>query len=156
MYLLVLRIPIVGAILKHASISRFATAAEMAVTNGLDILLTIELGCAASGNRAMQVDAKRFTQAISHGEAMSAHMKEHTEIWGTFMPQMLAAGEEAASVAPMLARARDVHGSEVEYLVDNLSAVLEPILLFGVALMVGIVLLSVFIPLYSVIGSLGT
>ena len=156
MYLLILRIPIVGPILKHASTARFATAAEMAITNGLDVILTIELGCAASGNRAMQVDARRFAQTISEGETMSAHMKERTEIWGTFLPQMLAAGEEAASVGPMLARARDVHGAEVDYLVDNLSAVLEPILLFGVALLVGIVLLSVFIPLYSVIGSLGT
>jgi type IV pilus assembly protein PilC len=155
MYMLFLHVPILGPMLKNASIARFATAAEMAMTNGLNIVLTVELGCAASGNRAMKIQAKRFVTAISEGESLATFMRQSPEIWGTFLPQMLAAGEEAASIAPMMARARDVHNAEVEHLVENLSAVLEPLLLFGVAILVGVVLLSVFLPLYSVLGSLG-
>lgn len=150
-----LEIPIIGSLLRSAGIARFATASEMALNNGLSMLTTVELGCAASGNRAMRMESQRFLTALSEGESLSSSMAERPLIWGTFLPRMLAAGEESASVPSMLVRARDLHSAEVEAVVDNLGAILEPLLLFGVAIVVGVVLLSVFIPLYSILGALG-
>ncbi len=153
--LTLLEAPVVGALLRHAAVARFATAAELSLNTGLNMITTVELGCAASGNRAVQMEAKRFVLALSEGEPLSEAMAERPVIWGNFLPRMLAAGEESASVPAMLARARELHSCEMELLVDNLGAILEPILLLSVATIVGVVLLSVFIPLYSILGALG-
>jgi len=149
-----MRIPVAGDLIQDASIARFANAAEMAMDSGLDVLLSVELGCLASGNPAMQLQRKEFLAALTQGESLSSVMADDPHLWGTFLPQMVKAGEEAAVVAPMLGRARTLHSDRVDSTVSDLSAILEPVLLLGVAIIVGIVLLSVFIPLYSVLGTL--
>jgi type IV pilus assembly protein PilC len=148
-------IPVAGDLIQNASIARFANAAEMSMESGLDVILSVELGCLASGNPAMLLEQKGFIQALAEGETLSSHMVADPALWGTLLPQMVRAGEESAAVAPMLGRARDMYAERVDTTVTNLASILEPVLLLSVAIVVGVVLLSVFIPLYSVLGSLG-
>lgn len=150
-----MKVPLAGAAFQHASIARFSSAAEMAISTGIDVLLSLELGCQASGNKVMEFELEAFKEAIAQGESLSSYTKASPELWGHCLPQLLAAGEESGALPEMLAHGRDFHQAELEYIVDNLSAVIEPILLFTVAIIVGLIILSVFIPLYSLVGSLG-
>ena len=154
LFSMALRVPILGRILRLASLCRFCATTRMGLETGLDLLQTLELACQASGNPLIEHDNLLMTEALTGGQPLSEHMRRQPRLYHPTLVYMLAVGEETAEVTPYLERAASIFEGEVDHLVTNLGKILEPVMLLLVAFLVGFVLLSIFLPMYAYIGAL--
>ncbi|MBI3924716.1 MAG: type II secretion system F family protein [Armatimonadetes bacterium] len=152
---ILLRLPLAGRLLSYASTARFASAAEISLDTGLDLARTLELGARASGSPLILADAAQIVKSLTQGLQVSEHLGLRAGIYAPALAHFVRAGEEAGDLGIMLKKAASFYEEEVNHMIDTLSAVLEPFLLLGVAGIVGTVLLSVFLPMYSYLGQLG-
>ena len=153
-YRYILKIPVLGRMLRTGSLARFCSAAATMMVSGLDLLRCYKLAAGSSGSPLLEKDSANLTRAIQEGELASTYMHENADIYPSTLTHMVAAGEEASQLPELLERAGAYYEEECNFLVDALSAAIEPILLAGVASVIATVVLSIFLPMYSYIGNL--
>ena len=149
LYGLVLQVPLLGSILWNGSSSRFCCAAEALLNSGSSLDKTLRLAVAVSGSPNLEQDIENLTRSVTQGNLLSDHMRQHPDHYSNLMAHMVSAGEEVSRLPEMLGRAANFHEIEMEGQVDALKAALEPLMLLAVATIVGLILLSVFLPLYG-------
>lgn len=142
------RIPIVGNILLRGTLARFARALSMAQRSGVAVLEALNVVASAADNAWATRKILGMRDGIESGEAMSrtAHRS------GLFTPlviQMLEVGEETGRIDEMVDECAEFYEREIEYDVQNLSAMIEPVLTIGLAVLVFILALGVFLPLWN-------
>ena len=154
-YRWVLKIPVLGRMLRTGSLARFCSAASTMMFSGLDLLRCYKLAAGSSGSPLLEKDSANLAKSIQEGELASSHFEANQDIYPPTLTHMVAAGEEASQLPELLQRAGAYYEEECNYLVDALSAAIEPILLACVASIIATVVLSIFLPMYSFIGDLG-
>lgn len=148
-------VPLVGAILRQGASARYCTAASTLLACGMNLPRALRLAAAASGNPLMNEDAEALVKSVEEGLSPSEHMLLSPDIYSDCMRQLLSVGEEAGRAAEMFRFAGNYHQLEMESSVDLLGAALEPILLLGVSIVVALMLLAIFLPLYSSLSNFG-
>lgn len=143
------RLPVLGAILWNGSSARFCCAVSALLMSGSNLQSSLRLGAAVSGSPVLDRDVVPLSNAVMNGIQPSEYMMLHPAIYSRTMTHMAAAGEEASRLPEMFARASEFHGLEMESQVDALKAALEPMMLSAVAIIVGTIIFSVFLPLYG-------
>jgi type IV pilus assembly protein PilC len=116
---------------------------------------TFKLSAGASGNPLLAADSTALVDAIMEGGGASDYMQGRPDLYPGSMVQMAIAGEQASRLPDMYGRAAAYYDLEMNYQVDALSAALEPLLLAGVASVVGTIVVSIFLPMYGYLGKLG-
>lgn len=149
-----LKIPVLGQMLFCGSIARYCGSAHTLLNAGLDMLSTFSLSATASGSPLIEMDSPQLVKSVQDGELVSVHLAKRPDIYPNSLYQMVAAGEEASRLPELLQRTADYFEQETYHRVDSLGAVLEPLLLSVVAVVISTIVLSVFLPLYSYIGTL--
>lgn len=153
-YRFLLRLPSVGSLLKNGSLTRYCAAAQALIASGIDLMKAARLAGQASGNPLLAQDARRMVKAIEMGELVSAAMAESLTLYSTMLLQLVQAGEEASLLPEMYGRASRFHELELDTAIELLTATLEPLMLLGVAGMVGTIVLSIYLPMYSTLMNL--
>lgn len=154
LFRIALSVPIVGTILRYATLSRYSGAAGALIESGLELTRTLKMSAEASGSPILRQDSKHLVVAIQEGSLVSTHMGMRPDIYPPSLCQMLLAGEESSQLSEMFYRVSAYYDSEVSYKTDTLGAVLEPLLLGVLALIVGSIVIAVLVPLYSYLGTL--
>lgn len=149
-------IPLVGYLVRITAVARFAGGIETLLDSGLGLQKTITLGGESSGNPIIIAAAAEINRRVQDGEAVSEYVMLREDLFPAAFAQYVATGEETSSLSGMMGQAAKLLDEEVNYRVEALGAALEPILMGFVAVIVAFVLLSIFTPLYSHIGNLGT
>ena len=148
-------VPVAGYLVRLTTVSRFAGAVETLMDSGLGLQKTLRLGGLSSGSPIVAKASEELVQRVQDGEQLSEYIMMRVDLFPGSFAQYVATGEETSQVAKMMGEAARMLDEEVGYKVEALGATLEPFLLGMVAGIVGFVLLSIFVPLYSHIGSLG-
>lgn len=151
-----LALPGVGSLLKNGSLTRYCAAAEALLASGIDLIKTARLAGQASGNPLLVQDARRMVKAIEMGELVSTAMSESVSLYSIMLLQLIQAGEEASLLPQMYGRASRFHELELDTAIEVLTATLEPLMLLGVAVMVGTIVLSIYLPMYSTLMNLAS
>ena len=146
--------PVVGQLLQNSSMARFSFSLSLMLETGEFLPKSLKLSCLASGNPLVQADSKDMLLAIESGQPLSEYLASKEELYPSVLRHLVAAGENSASLPKMVAKAGDFLEERARFTIENLSAIIEPILLGGVSFVVGGVLVSVFVPLYSIVGEL--
>jgi type IV pilus assembly protein PilC len=151
--LLKLNVPVFGLLNKKVAISRFCRTLGTLLSSGVPIMQALEIVGKASGNEIIAMTVSKIRDSIREGESIATPLGSS----GMFPPmvtQMVAVGEETGNLDAMLAKISDFYDTEVEYLLASLTSMLEPIMIVGMGGIVGFIVISVFLPLYQLIGSL--
>ncbi|MFN8610962.1 MAG: type II secretion system F family protein [Vulcanimicrobiota bacterium] len=156
LYLVLLRIPGVGQTLRHGCLTRYCSASHALLKSGIDLIKTTRMAGQASGSPVLDHDSKRLSKAIQAGQGMADSLNDSASFYSTTLIQMVRAGEEASLLPEMYARVCKFHELEMESSIDMLSATLEPVLLVGVSAMVGGIVLSIYLPMYSTLINLAS
>ena len=154
-FTIIQEIPIAGRLVRLTTVSRFAGAVETLMESGLGLQKTLRLGGLSSGNPIIEKASLELIERVRDGEPISDYIMMRVDLFPGSLAQYVATGEETSQVSKMMGQASRLLDEEVTYKVEALGATLEPFMLGLVAGIVGFVLLSIFIPLYSHIGSLG-
>ena len=149
-----LNIPVFGLLNKKVAISRFCRTLGTLLSSGVPIMQALEIVGKASGNEVIATTVSKIRESIREGESIASPLGAS----GMFPPmvtQMVAVGEETGNLDAMLSKIADFYDTEVEYMLSSLTSMLEPIMIVGMGGVVGFIVVSVFMPLYQLIGAMG-
>lgn len=143
-----LKTPIVGNILLRGTLARFSRAFSMAQRSGVPILQALNVTAAAVDNVWISRKILAMREGIEHGESLS-RTAQRTEVFTPLVIQMMSVGEESGRLDEMVDEVADFYEREVDYDVRNLGSLIEPILTIGVAILVFLLALGVFLPMWD-------
>jgi MSHA biogenesis protein MshG len=144
-----LRFPAVGKILFEGAMARFARTFAMTYRSGVPLIQGLTLTARAVENEYIGQAVNDMRTGIERGESLS-RTAAATGLFSPLVLQMLGIGEETGDVDSMLTETAEYYEREVDYDLNNLSAYIEPVLLIFLAVLVLILALGVFLPMWDV------
>lgn len=150
---LMLKIPIMGQILKKSTTSRTCRTLGTLIASGVPILEALSISRDTAGNAVFKDAFDHIYAAIREGESMATPLRE-TKIVDDMVVNMVDVGEETGALDTMLYKVADVYDEEVEVLVESLISMLEPIMVVVLGLIVGFIVIALFLPLVKLLNDL--
>ncbi len=144
-----LNIPMgVGEIIRKLAVARFSRTFGTLITSGVPILQAIDITGKAAGNVVIENAMEKVQVAVKEGQPITGPL-EKERIFPAMVTQMISVGEETGSLDAMLAKIADFYEDEVNAAIKSLTSILEPILMLFVGAIVGIVVISMYLPIFS-------
>ena len=147
-----LSIPVTGIIASNAALSRILRSLTISLEAGLPMNDTLRAVAPAIGNEYLAQKMSGLGTQIERGESLSSTARA-SDLFTPLVLQMITLGEETGALPELLSEAADHYEREVDYDLDNLSAALEPILIVTVGVIVLVLALGVFLPMWDMIGA---
>lgn len=148
-----LRIPLVGELVRKINLSRYFKTLATMLASGLDIQTTFTTAAGVVGNTLLRAKLTAVTHAITVGESVSAALGK-TGLVQPLVISVISLGEKTGNLDHALARASDVFDKEVPETIKKVFAVVEPLIVVLLGALLLVILLSIFLPIYSVIGNI--
>lgn len=143
-----LKLPIVGEIFERIALGRFASVFAMMLRAGVPITQAILVVADAVGNRYIGENVRNMAQGIQRGEMLTRTATE-TGLFTPLVLQMMSVGEETGNVDAMLDEVAGFYEEEVDYKLKRLVDAIEPIMAMGLGILVLILALGIFLPLWD-------
>ncbi len=150
---LLLTLPVVGPTLRKIAVARFTRTLGTLLQSGVPILDALDICARTSGNVIIETAVLYVRQRISEGKNMADPLME-TKVFPDMVVQMIAVGEQTGALDQMLNKVADFYEEETDIAVAALTSAIEPILMVGVGGMVGVVLVSMYLPIFSLAGNI--
>jgi type II secretory pathway component PulF len=142
------RIPGLRLLLMGLAVSRFCNVFGLSLRSGLTLIDALEVSGRASGRPLLLADAQKMQEQVKHGGRLSDVMMRCSYLPG-FARRLLTAGEEAAELSRMSEIVAKHYEREVSHLSKNVATIVEPILIAGLAGIVIIIALAIFLPMWN-------
>jgi type II secretory pathway component PulF len=143
-----LNAPVIGPVVKKATVSRFARVLGTLVYGGVPILQALDLAGLAAGNRVFLKSAQAVQDDVRDGRPIADAMRD-TGAFPPVLTNMVAVGEETGDLPKMLGRVSDSLDFEVDNGMRRLTALVEPAIVLIMGVFVGFVVLSVLLPIFA-------
>jgi type IV pilus assembly protein PilC len=144
-----LHIPMgIGEIIRKLAVARFSRTLGTLITSGVPILQAIEITGQAAGNVVIEDAMVEVQQSVKEGQSITAPL-EKVSVFPAMVTQMISVGEETGSLDAMLGKIADFYEDEVNAAVKSLTSILEPILMLFVGGLVGLVVISMYLPIFN-------
>jgi type IV pilus assembly protein PilC len=150
---LILQLPIMGTVLQKISVARFTRTLGTLLQSGVPILDALEICAKTAGNVIIEAGIMLVRQRISEGKNMAEPLLE-AKVFPDMVVQMIAVGEQTGALDQMLNKIADFYEEETEVAMAALTSMLEPIMMVGIGGMVGVVLVSMYLPIFSLAGNI--
>ncbi|MCA9839995.1 MAG: type II secretion system F family protein [Trueperaceae bacterium] len=151
---LMLKAPVIGNLIQKTSIASFSSTFGLLLKSGVNIIESIDITKGTSGNVIVEEVLNDAKQAVQRGEQISSTLMKHPNVFPPLVSSMVAIGEETGAVDSMLEKVSHFYEREVDEAVDGLTAALEPMLIVFLGTVVGFIVAGMFLPMFSIIGSL--
>lgn len=148
-----LTIPVVGSLFRKIYLARIADNMDTMLSAGIPIVRSIEITSNVVGNKRYQEVLKQAMEAVKAGKSFSQSLEIHEEI-PKIMPQIIRVGEETGSLGQILKMLAKFYKREVDEAVDTLVGLIEPFMIISLGLGVGLLLVSVLVPIYNIAGGI--
>ena len=149
-----LHAPIFGKLFVKLYVSRFARTAEMMLATGVPMVDSIEISIGATSNTIIENEYKKALVKVKDGKTMGESLSD-LKYMLPLVYQMASIGEESGKIDEMLGKAAAVYENELDNQVNNISTMIEPILMVIMAGMIGVVIGGTLLPIYSLVNSVG-
>lgn len=147
---LYLKLPLLGKTINRVAVARFTRVMGVLISSGVPILQSLEVLKGVVGNQVIANAIAKSKESIKEGQSIAAPLEE-TGVFEPMVTQMIAIGEETGRLDEMLGRMADFYDREVTYAIESTMAALEPILLIFVAVIVGMIVIATYLPVFSVV-----
>ncbi|MFN2308143.1 MAG: type II secretion system F family protein [Gammaproteobacteria bacterium] len=145
---LVLKLPVVGAIMTKAAIARYARTLATMFAAGVPLVEALESVSGATGNIVYTDAVLRMRDQVATGQQLQLAMAQ-TGLFPNMVVQMVAIGEESGSLDAMLSKVADFFEQEVDDAVDGLSSLLEPLIMAVLGVLVGGLVIAMYLPIFK-------
>jgi len=145
--------PVIGTLYKKLYLSRMADNMDTMLTSGIPIVRAIDITSEVVGSRTYKRILKETADGVKSGLAFSATLEKYSEM-PPIMVQMVKVGEETGALGSILKTLADFYKRETDDAVDTLVGLIEPVMIVVLGLGVGILLVSVLMPIYNMAGSI--
>ena len=145
---LILRLPVFGAIVRKATIARWARTTSTLFAAGVPLVEVLDSVAGASGNILYEEATQDIRAKVTQGLSLTSSMQS-TYMFPNMVIQMAAIGEESGSLDDMLNKAAEFYEDEVDNSVTRLSHLMEPIIMVVLGSLIGILLIAMYLPLFN-------
>lgn len=144
----ILKIPVIGEILKKASIARFTRTLSTTFAAGVPLIGALESAAGASGNAVFRDAILYIRKEVAGGMPMHSSMRA-TNVFPDMVTQMIAIGEESGAVDEMLGKIATIYEREVDDMVDGLTSLLEPMIMAVLGVVIGGLIVAMYLPIFQ-------
>src|SRR5579864_4743319 len=148
-----LKLPLLGLLLRKIAVARFTRTLGTLISSGVPILEGLEITARTSGNAVIEKSLMEVRKGLEAGRNLSDPLKE-TNVFPGMVTQMIGVGEQTGAMDAMLQKIADFYEDEVDAAVKDLLAAMEPLMIVILGLVVGGIVISMYLPLFSLIGQL--
>lgn len=148
-----LKLPVFGKLTTKIAVARFASNLSMMLGAGVPIIQALAIVGQASNNWKIEQAVRDVQESIRQGRSFAAPLAK-AEVFPAMVPQMVAVGEESGTLVEMLASIADFYQDEVETATAQLSSTIEPILIVGLGIVIGGMVISLYLPIFTLYGEL--
>jgi MSHA biogenesis protein MshG len=141
-------LPIVGGIIRKATLARFARSFSMALSSGLPVIQAFSVVSQVVDNAYIAAKLEDMRRGVERGESI-LQTAAAARVFTPIVLQMIAVGEESGSIDELLLEIAEMYEREVDYELDNLSARIEPLLIVCLGAMVLVMALGIFLPIWD-------
>ncbi len=151
---MMLNLPIVGELIRTTAVARFCRIFGMLTRSGVPMLTSMEIVRDTSGNVIIADAIEGARSEVEQGGMISIALQK-ANVFPILSIQMMSIGEETGELDKMLIKLAEFYEDEVEQAVKGLTSMLEPLMMVGIAGMVGMILLSMYLPMFKVMDGIG-
>jgi type IV pilus assembly protein PilC len=148
-----LKLPLIGLLLRKIAVARFTRTLGTLISSGVPILEGLEITARTAGNALIEKSLMEVRKGLEAGRNLSDPLKE-TNVFPGMVTQMIGVGEQTGAMDAMLQKIADFYEDEVDAAVKDLLAAMEPMMIVFLGLVVGGIVISMYLPLFSLIGQL--
>ncbi|MDH3577048.1 MAG: type II secretion system F family protein [Gammaproteobacteria bacterium] len=145
---MMLKSPIIGPILQKAAIARYARTLSTMFAAGVPLVEALESVAGATGNIVYEMGVMEMRDEVATGQRLQQAM-ENTDLFPNMVIQMIAVGEESGSLDEMSSKVADFYEADVDDAVDNLSSLLEPMIMAILGVLVGGLVVAMYLPIFK-------
>ena len=145
---MLLKMPVVGIILRKSAIARFSRTLSTMSAAGVPLVDALQSVAGACGNIKYAEAVLKMREEVATGQRLQLAMMQ-TNLFPHMVQQMVAIGEESGSMDAMLAKIADFYEEEVDNLVDNLSSLMEPIIMVILGVLIGGLIVAMYLPIFK-------
>jgi type IV pilus assembly protein PilC len=147
---LLLRVPILGDIIRKIVVARFTRTLSTLLTSGVPILDGLDITARTAGNAVLESVVRVTRSHIEEGKTMSEPMRQ-SKFFPVMVTQMVSVGESTGELDNMLMKVADYYEEEVDAVVANLLKILEPVMLVILGVLVGVIVVAMYMPMFKLI-----
>jgi type IV pilus assembly protein PilC len=149
-----LSLPLFGSLQKKSAVSRFARTFGALLKGGVPIADAMAITSSTAGNRLLEEGFLKTLESIRGGQPLAPSLKA-TGVFPPMVIQMIAVGEKSGNLPEMLAKISDYYDTEVDSAITTLTTILEPALIIIMGIVISGVLISMYLPMFEMVGSVG-
>jgi len=150
---LLLKFPVIGILLRKIAVARFTRTLGTLITSGVPILEGLSITARTSGNKVLEEAIMRVRKAIEEGRTIVDPLRE-SGVFPNMVTQMIGVGEATGAMDSMLQKIADFYEDEVDAATKDMLAMLEPIIIGMLGITIGGIVISLYMPLFSMIAKL--
>jgi type IV pilus assembly protein PilC len=150
---IVLKLPLLGPLMRKIAVARFTRTLGTLITSGVPMLEAMDITARTSGNAVVEKAIQSVRKAIETGRTIVDPLRE-TGVFPNMVVQMIGVGEQTGALDAMLQKVADFYEDEVDAAVGDLLTAMEPLIILVLGVVVGGVVISMYLPLFTLIGKL--
>ena len=143
-----LKLPVFGDLLTKSAVARFTRTLGTMISSGVPILDALDIGGKTSGNRVIENAIAKTRDSIAEGRTIAEPLMA-TKVFPAMVCQMISVGEATGALDVMLNKIADFYEEEVDEAVENLTSLLEPMIMVGLGVGVGSFVIAMYLPIFS-------
>ena len=146
---LALKLPIFGALTFNSAIARFSRTLSTMFSAGVPLVEAMVSVAGAAGNSVYTKEILRVRDDIASGTTLAASLSQNQTLFPNMLIQMVGIGEESGALDDMLAKVADYYESAVDDAVDNMTAMMEPLIMSFLAVVIGGLVIAMYLPVFK-------
>jgi type IV pilus assembly protein PilC len=146
-----LRIPMqIGGVVRKVAMARWSRTLSTLIASGVDIMRALEITSQTAGNWVVETETIALRHRVEEGSSIALPLIE-SEVFPPMIAQMVKIGEETGELEKMLSKVADFYEDEVDASIQALTSIIEPMMMVGVGIMVGIIIISMYLPMFKLL-----
>ncbi|MBF0281887.1 MAG: type II secretion system F family protein [Zetaproteobacteria bacterium] len=150
---LLLNLPIMGNILRNAAVARFCRTFSTLTAAGVPILSALVTVANVAGNKVIENTILDARESISQGQSLTQPLLE-SQVFPVMVTQMISIGEQTGSMESMLAKIADYYEQEVDTSVNNMTSLMEPLIMAFLGVVIGGLVIAMYMPIFQMAAGL--
>ncbi|MGH3995475.1 MAG: type II secretion system F family protein, partial [Pseudonocardiaceae bacterium] len=145
-----LRLPMkIGDVVLKVTMARFSRTLSTLIAAGVDIIKALEITAQTSGNYVIEAALDDVRAKVHEGVPIAQPLTE-SAVMPPMVAHMVKVGEETGELEKMLGKVADFYEDEVDSSIASLTSIIEPLMMIGVGVMVGVIVISMYLPMFKV------
>jgi type IV pilus assembly protein PilC len=149
----ILKLPVLGLLMRKIAVARFSRTLGTLITSGVPMLEAMDITARTAGNAVIEQAILKVRKAVGEGRTIVDPLRE-IGVFPNMVVQMIGVGEQTGALDSMLQKVADFYEQEVDAAVADLLTAMEPMIILLLGVMIGGVVISMYLPLFSLIGKL--